>query len=125
MEAFIGTYTLIDNGDHFDDYMKKLGVGLPKREMAKLTHPTVTISKLPDGKYRMLTSSTITTQTLDFALATSTTFTMEGDKMVQNQKATKPGEMDSRITREIQGPKMLTTCTCENVTCVRTYEKKK
>lgn len=131
-----GVWDLEGNDDKFDDYMKKLDVGFAKRTLAKTTSPTVTIKQEGDD-WSVKTASAVTTQELKFKLnepidedtldgrKAKTTFTLEGGKLVQTQKATKPNEKDSSLTREVDGDKMRTICKCEDVTSVRTYKRSK
>lgn len=48
-----------------------------------------------------------------------TTISKEGNKLVQKQAGDKPVE----IIREFTGDKLITTCKCDNVVCVREYKK--
>ncbi|KAF7463113.1 Hypothetical predicted protein [Marmota monax] len=44
---FLGTWKLVSS-EHFDDYMKALGVGLATRKLGNLAKPSVIISKKGD-----------------------------------------------------------------------------
>lgn len=48
-----------------------------------------------------------------------TTIVKEGNKLVQKQMSDPPVE----IVREFVGDKLITTCKCKDVVCVREYKK--
>jgi len=53
-----------------------------------------------------------------------TTITLENGKLVQRQKAIKAGDKESEIIREIdEQDELVTTLICEDVKCVRVYER--
>ncbi|CAF4587910.1 unnamed protein product, partial [Rotaria sp. Silwood2] len=53
------------DGEHFDDYMKELGVGLSTRMAAKGVKPRLTISE-NGGKWTVRSESSLKTTTYDF-----------------------------------------------------------
>jgi len=59
-----GTWEYVD-GEHFDDYMKELGVGFALRQSAKLVKPKLTISE-HGGKWSLKSESTLKTQSYEF-----------------------------------------------------------
>jgi len=82
-----------------------------------------------DGTWSVKTETTFKTHKLDFKLGEEfeettaddrkmkTTFTLNGNKLVQDQK----GDIPSVITREVDGDKMLVTCQAKDVVAKRHY----
>lgn len=101
------------------------------RKVASSTSPTIEISVKDDGTFVVKTSSTFKNTQIEFKLGeefeekrmdgviTNTVVTKEGNKLVQKQEADPPVE----ITREFTGDKLITTCKCKDVVCVREYKK--
>ncbi|XP_075873849.1 fatty acid-binding protein, brain-like [Nelusetta ayraudi] len=130
VEAFCATWKLVDS-QNFDEYMKALGVGFATRQVGNVTKPTVIISQDGD-KVVVKTQSTFRNTELSAKLGeefdettpddrhVKSTFTMEGDKLVQVQKW---DSKESRFVREIKNGKMVMTLIFQGVEAVRTYEK--
>lgn len=84
-----------------------------------------------DGTFVVKTISTFKNSQIEFKLGeefdekrmdgvtTKTVVTKEGNKLIQKQEADPPVE----IIREFTGDKLITTCKCKEVTCVREYKK--
>lgn len=95
------------------------------------TSPSIEISVSGDGTMVVKTVSTFKNSEISFKLGeefeekrmdgvnTKSTITKEGNKLVQKQVADPPVE----IIREFTGDKLITTCKCKDVTCVREYKK--
>ena len=64
IETLKGKWDYVD-GEHFDDYMKELGVGLATRMAAKGIKPRLIISE-NGGKWTVRAESTLKTSTYDF-----------------------------------------------------------
>ncbi|CAF1476159.1 unnamed protein product [Rotaria sp. Silwood1] len=64
IQALKGSWDYVD-GEHFDDYMKELGVGLTTRMAAKGIKPRLTISE-NGGKWTVRSESSVKTTTYDF-----------------------------------------------------------
>ncbi|XP_033498388.1 fatty acid binding protein 7, brain, a [Epinephelus lanceolatus] len=130
VDAFCATWKLVDS-QNFDDYMKALGVGFATRQVGNITKPTVLISQDGD-KVVVKTLSTFRNTEIAAKLGeefdettpddrhVKSTFTMEGDKLVQVQKW---DGKETKFVREIKDGKMVATLTYEGVSAVRTYEK--
>ncbi|XP_049452925.1 fatty acid binding protein 7, brain, a [Epinephelus fuscoguttatus] len=130
VDAFCATWKLVDS-QNFDDYMKALGVGFATRQVGNVTKPTVVISQDGD-KVVVKTLSTFRNTEIAAKLGeefdettpddrhVKSTFTMEGDKLVQVQKW---DDKETKFVREIKDGKMVATLTYEGVSAVRTYEK--
>ena len=83
MEAFVGTWKFV-KCEHFEEYLKALGISAPLRKLAMLTSPTLTISKSGEGerghgnerersentldKFSITTDATIRSVTIEFKL---------------------------------------------------------
>lgn len=95
------------------------------------TSPSIEISINGDGTMVVKTVSAFKNSEISFKLGeefeekrmdgvnTKTTITKEGNKLVQKQSADPPVE----IIREFTGDKLITTCKCKDVECVREYKK--
>ncbi|XP_044023188.1 fatty acid binding protein 7, brain, a [Siniperca chuatsi] len=130
VDAFCATWKLVDS-QNFDEYMKALGVGFATRQVGNVTKPTVVISQDGD-KVVVKTLSTFRNTEISSKLGeefdettaddrhVKSTFTMEGDKLVQVQKW---DGKETKFVREIKDGKLVATLTFEGVQAVRTYEK--
>ncbi|XP_029316283.1 fatty acid binding protein 7, brain, a [Cottoperca gobio] len=130
VDAFCATWKLVDS-QNFDEYMKALGVGFATRQVGNVTKPTVVISQDGD-KLVVKTLSTFRNTEISSKLGeefdettaddrhVKSTFTMDGDKLVQVQKW---DGKETKFVREIKDGKMVATVTFEGVQAVRTYEK--
>ncbi|KAA8577944.1 fatty acid-binding protein, brain [Etheostoma spectabile] len=130
VDAFCATWKLVDS-QNFDEYMKALGVGFATRQVGNVTKPTVVISQDGD-KVVLKTLSTFRNTEISSKLGeefdettaddrhVKSTFTMEGDKLVQVQKW---DGKETKFVREIKDGKLVATLTFEGVEAVRTYEK--
>ncbi|KAM8833534.1 fatty acid binding protein 7, brain, a [Synchiropus picturatus] len=130
VEAFCATWKLVDS-QNFDEYMKAIGVGFATRQVGNVTKPTVVISQDGD-KVVVKTLSTFKNTEISAKLGeefdettpddrrVKSTFSMDGDKFVHEQKW---DGKQSTFVREIKDGKMVMTLTFEGVVAVRTYEK--
>jgi len=59
-----GTWEYVD-GEHFDDYMKELGVGFALRQSAKLVKPKLVIEE-HNGKWSLKSESTLKSASYEF-----------------------------------------------------------
>uniref|UniRef100_A0A3B4Y841 Cellular retinoic acid-binding protein 1 n=1 Tax=Seriola lalandi dorsalis TaxID=1841481 RepID=A0A3B4Y841_SERLL len=107
------------------------GVGFATRQVGNVTKPTIVISQDGD-KIVVKTLSTFRNTEISSKLGeefdettpddrhVKSTFTMEGDKLVQVQKW---DGKETKFVREIKDGKMVMTLTFEGAQAVRTYEK--
>ena len=84
--------------ENFDEFMKKLGVGLVKRKLANSVSPVNVIIINDDGSYTVRTETTVRTTELNFELGvpfkeetldgriTNTTATRVGNVLTLDQK---------------------------------------
>ncbi|UJR16363.1 hypothetical protein I4U23_003266 [Adineta vaga] len=63
-----GTWEYVD-GEHFDDYMKEIGVGFALRQSAKLIKPKLIIQE-NGGKWSLKSESTLKTASYEFTPGT-------------------------------------------------------
>ena len=106
-----------------------LGVGMVLRKMGNSISPTVDLVKNGD-EFTFNTVSTFKTTAIKFKLGeefeeetldgrkVKSVITMDGNKLVQEQKGDKPGT----IIREFSDSELLVTCTIGDVTCKRWYK---
>ncbi|KAI8121845.1 probable fatty acid-binding protein [Lucilia cuprina] len=129
MACWEGKKYKLDKSENFDEYMKELGVGMVLRKMGNSVSPTVELKKEGDV-YTFTTSSTFKTSTISFKLGeefdeetldgrkVKSVCTMDGNKLVQEQKGDKP----STIVREFTDSELITTLTIGDVKSVRVYK---
>jgi len=108
-----------------------LDVSYVVRKVAVNTSPTIEVTIKDDGTFVVKTTSTFKNSVIEFKLdeefdekrmdgvTTKTTVTRDGNKLIQKQKADPPVE----VIREFTGDKLITTCKCKDVVCVREYKK--
>jgi hypothetical protein len=129
-DQFVGKWDMISS-EKFDDYMKAVGVGAVWAKIGSTAKPKLIISV--DGDKWTLKSETLVKSTcIEFKLGEEfdettaddrkmkTTITLEGNKLIQDQK----GEIPSVITREVNGDTMTVLCKAKDVTATRVYKKK-
>nr|ADY80038.1 fatty acid binding protein [Procambarus clarkii] len=134
MAKIAGKYKM-ESSENFDDFMKALGVGLVMRKMGNAATPTVEIS-LEDDVYTMKTTTTFKTTEVKFKLGeefeettadgrnVKSTITLEGNKMIHNQKGDEEKkEKSSVLTREFTETEMLMECKVDDIVCKRVYKR--
>jgi len=132
-EAFVGTWNM-ESSDNFDAYMREVGVNAVTAKLGSVAKPTMIISH--EGDTWTLKSETTFKNTkvvfqlgVEFDETTAddrkmkTTFTLEGNTLIQTQKPTVDGGVPSAITREVNGNKILVTCKANAVVATRNYTK--
>jgi hypothetical protein len=128
-EAFVGKWKM-DSSENFDAYMKAVGVGAIMAKAGSAAKPTVYIS-IDGDTWTLKSETTFKNSEIKFKLGQEfdettvddrkmkTTITLVGNKLIQDQKGTIP----STITREVNGDKMVVTCTAGDVVATRHYTK--
>jgi len=128
-DAFIGSWNL-QSSENFDEYMKAVGVGAIMAKLGSTAKPTLIIS-VDGDTWTMKSETTFKTTKVEFKIGVEfdettaddrkmkTTITLEGNKLIQDQK----GEIPSVITREVDGNKMTVTCKAKDVVATRHYLK--
>jgi len=131
MEGFLGKWKL-ESSEHFDSYMKEVGVDMVTRKAAALLKPTNTYLDDDNGYYIIRIESTFKNHDTRFKLnqeidgktadgrKAKTTFRLEGKKLIQDEKA----EVPSILVREIIDDNTLHyTFTANDVVCKRVYKR--
>jgi len=128
-QAFVGKWKM-ESSDNFDAYMKAVGVGAIMATLGSVAKPTVYIS-IDGDTWTLKSESTAKNTKFDFKLGVEfdettaddrhmkTTITLDGNKLVQEQK----GDVPSTILREVNGDKMLVTCKAKDVVATRNYTR--
>lgn len=109
--------------------MKELGVGFFLRKIGNSVSPTVELQKLPDNKYKLITTSTFKDTEITFELGkefdeetldgrqVKSVMTLDGNKLTQKQGGSPP----STIIRDFGEKEMIATMSVNNVVCTRKY----
>ncbi|KAM6214800.1 myelin P2 protein [Rhynchocyon petersi] len=129
-KKFLGTWKLVSS-EHFDDYMRALGVGLATRKLGNLAKPSVIISKKGDT-ITIRTESAFKTTEISFKLGqefeettadnrkTKSIVTLERGSLKQVQKW---DGKETTIRRKLVDGKMVVECMIKGIVCTRIYEK--
>jgi hypothetical protein len=132
IEKLKGTWEYVD-GEHFDDFMKEIGVGFALRQSAKLIKPKLIINE-NGGKWSFKSESTLKTSSYEFTPGVEfeetrldgetvkSTIRFENDKWVHTMRD-KDGK-ESVVTRYVdaQGQHQI-DMKCGNVTARRWYKR--
>jgi len=128
-ENFVGRWNL-ESSEHFDEYMKAVGVGAIMAKLGSTAKPTLIIT-LDGDNWTLTSETTFKTAKVEFKLGVEfdettaddrkmkTTFTLDGNSLIQDQK----GDIPSVITRAVSGNKMTVTCKAKDVVATRHYVK--
>uniref|UniRef100_A0A6A7G4V7 Intracellular fatty acid binding protein n=1 Tax=Hirondellea gigas TaxID=1518452 RepID=A0A6A7G4V7_9CRUS len=131
MSLILGKYKL-DSSEGFDEFMKALGVGLVMRKLGASTKPTVELIN-NNGEWTLKTTTTIKTTEIKFKIdeefnestydgrETKTTFSIDGNKLIQVQNATKG--KSAKFIREFTATEMIMVSECEGVSSKRIYKR--
>ncbi|RWS08972.1 myelin P2 protein-like isoform X1 [Dinothrombium tinctorium] len=130
-DQFIGKWKMV-HSDKYDDFLRTLGVPWLTRKAACSSSPTIEITKnASTGTWQLKVDSAFKTSIIVFKLNEEleetrvdgekvvTTFTLEGDKLVQRCK----GSVDYTIVREVANEVLKATMTAKDVTALRLYKK--
>ncbi|XP_077295352.1 fatty acid-binding protein, heart-like [Arctopsyche grandis] len=129
MEAYLNKKYRLTKSENFDEFMKKMGVGLIARKMVGLLTPTVELQKSGE-EYTLLTVSTFRTMVLKFKLGVEfdelkpdgrslkTVITLDGNKMKQLQKV---DDIDVIIMREFTDNELNVVMTAGNIVSTRVF----
>uniref|UniRef100_A0AC34FA56 Cytosolic fatty-acid binding proteins domain-containing protein n=1 Tax=Panagrolaimus sp. ES5 TaxID=591445 RepID=A0AC34FA56_9BILA len=123
-----------ESSENFDEYMKAVGVGLITRKVANNAKPTL-VFEICGDHWAIKSLSAIKNVTVEFDLGKEfeettadgrkcmSTFTLEGGKLHQIQKATKKDERDSTFNRYIEGGKLIIEMEANGVKAKRVYTR--
>lgn len=127
MVKFDGKYTRTQE-EKYEDFLVKLGLGFMMRKAATVSTPTMEITKISDGKWKMVTSTKLKSVELIFEFGKEfeektadgrtckTTVTEEGDNVwITNQIAQKSGEKNVKVIREFSDDGIAVQMICEDV----------
>merc|ERR1711951_204635 len=121
MVQFTGKFTRVSS-ENYDEFLKALNVGYLLRKAATASTPVMEITE-SDGNWTMKTSTSLKAIELKFKLGEpfqeettdgrkcETTVTMEGNKLITMQKATKKGD------------KVTMSTTADGVTAVQVFKR--
>lgn len=128
-QAFVGKWNM-EKSENFDEYMKAVGVGAIMAKVGSSAKPTLYIS-IDGDTWTLKSETTFKNSKVEFKLGVEfdettvddrqmkTTFTLDGNKLVQDQK----GDIPSVIIREVNGDKLIVTCKAKDVVATRHYVK--
>jgi len=128
-----GKYELTSS-EHFDDYLKAVGVNFILRKLAT-TVEWASVEITRDGDlYMMKTTTAVKSAELKFKLGepfkehtmdgrdVETTFVLDGNVLMQTQHDGK-NNLDTSTERVFNGDELVTTLRCKDVASVRKYKK--
>ncbi|XP_049632949.1 fatty acid-binding protein 5-like [Suncus etruscus] len=130
VQDLVGRWRLTESKG-FDEYMKKLGVGLALRKMGAMAKPDCIIS-VDGNKLSIKTESTLKTTEFSCDLGEKFEETTADGRKTQTVCSFKDGVLtqhqewdnkESTINRQLENGKLVVECVMNNVTCTRVYEK--
>merc|ERR1711892_1066772 len=133
MVQFTGNYTQTSK-ENYEDFLKALNIGFILRKAALASTPVMSITE-EGGHWTMTTRTSLKAIELKFKLGEEfeedttdgrkckTTVTMEGNKLITNQKATKAGEKDVVAVRNFNDDGLTMTMTCDGVTSTQKFKR--
>ncbi|XP_072007739.1 fatty acid-binding protein, adipocyte-like [Engystomops pustulosus] len=132
-EEMCGMWKLTENNaDDFNKYMEICGVSFLTRQAARHLRPDMDIS-VNNGEWCIKTMSTFKNTELKFKLGeefeectadgrkVQALLTFENGVLIHKQKW---DGKESKITRELKDGRLVTTCSIDDASCVRVYDKK-
>ena len=132
---FVGKWNM-ESSENFDSYMQAVGVNAMMAKLGSSAKPTLIIS-IDGDTWTLKTETTFKKTKIQFQLGVEfdeetadgrkvkTTMTLDGNKLIQDQKIDPPG-VPSVIIREVNGNKMTVTCKAKGdkeVVSTRQYVK--
>merc|ERR1712172_10423 len=132
MVQMTGTYTRVSE-ENYEEVLKALNVGFMLRKAALASTPTMTITEA-GGQWNMVTKTTMKSIDLKFRLGEEfdeettdgrkckTIVTMEGNKLITNQRATGGGK-DALAVREFSDDGVVMTITVDGVSCKQVFKR--
>ena len=135
MVEFAGKYTRTEE-EKYEDFLAKLGLGYMMRKAATVSNPTMEITEVSPGKWKMVTSTKLKSVELVFEFDTEfeektadgrtckTKVTKEGDNIwVTNQIAQKSGEKNVKVIREFSDKGIAVQMICDDVVSKQFYTR--
>merc|ERR1712154_369788 len=133
MVQITGSYTQTSN-EGYEEFLKKLNVGFILRKAAMASTPVMTIAE-EGGNWTMITKTTVKSIELRFRLGEEfeedttdgrhckTVVTLEGNTMTTTQNATKAGEKNVVVVRELNDDGLTYKATCDGVTSIQKFKR--
>ncbi|KAI6243307.1 Fatty acid-binding-like protein 5 [Aphelenchoides fujianensis] len=130
---FVGKWELVES-ENFDAYMKHVGFNFLARKVAATLKPTVEIT-IDGERWRIALITPFKTIVTKFELdrefeeessdgrQVKSTCHMVNGKLVQKQRAQKPGERDSLIERHVEAGRLFMAMECDGVRATRIYRR--
>merc|ERR1711915_590717 len=134
MVQFSGTYKR-ESEEGYEDFLRKLNVGMLMRKAATASTPTMTISEDGAGNWKMVTSTTLKSIDLSFRLGEpfqetttdkrecNTTVTSVGNTMTTHQVPIKAGEKEVKVIREFSDEGIYVQFICEDVVSKQFFKR--
>ena len=133
MVTFTGTYKR-ETETGYDDFLKKLGVGMLMRKGATASTPTMVVTE-SGGKWKIVTSTTLRSIEINFEAGTpfkettadgrecNTTVTLDGNTMTTNQVPVKAGQKEVKVIREFTDQGINVQFICEDVVSKQFFKR--
>merc|ERR1711971_67263 len=134
MEVFLGTWKF-EKCEHFEEYLKALGISAPLRKLAMLTSPTLTIRQSGD-KYSITTDATVRSVTVEYTLGetveettvdlrtVSSVLTFEAEKCCLILTSTDKHGVSTAVKRTVSGDLMMVEMEVKGVTATAVFKRK-
>lgn len=135
MVQFAGKYTRTEE-EKYEDFLAKLGLNYLMRKAATVSTPTMEITDLSGGKWKMVTSTKLKSVDLTFEFGKEfeektadgrtckTTVTKDGENVwITNQIAQGKGEKNVKVIREFTDKGIAVQMICEDVTSKQFYTR--
>lgn len=129
LSSILGKKYKLTTSENFDEYMKKMGVGLVTRKMGNAVSPVIELTE-QDGQYKLSSNSTFKNTVITFRLGeefeeetpdgrkVKSVITQDGNKLIHVQK----GDKETKIIREFTPEFVNMTLTVDDVICKRVYK---
>ena len=134
MVQFAGKYKRVKE-ENYDAFLSKVGVSFVLRKAATASTPSMEITDLGGGKWKIVTSTTLKSMTVEFEMGkpydetaadgreVTTTATQDGNTWTIVQKAKKAGEKDVKVIREFNDKGIDVQYICEDVISKQVFER--
>ena len=135
MAKFAGKYTRTEMENN-DAFLNKLGVNYLVRKAVSISTPTLEITEVTPGHWKLVLSTKLKKMELNFELGKAfdeksidgrtckTTITQEGDnRWIAEQVGQKPGEKTVTMIREFSDAGIAVQMICEEVTSKQFFKR--
>ncbi len=126
MVQFAGKYKQVKE-ENYENFLKALELNLILRKAAQASNPIMEISEQGPGKWKIVNSTILKSIVVEFedgkpfdeettdGRKCTTTFKIEGDRWVTEQKNKKEGGPDVHVVREFSDAGIDVTVSCKDV----------